>query len=84
MNAVYSYPNLYEHFYCLTDYLQSRWTGLAGILYACSDHVVTNGVYITLTDIFLFLYPVYGKNIKEDWLVEQNALLLDPLGLNLP
>lgn len=61
MNAVFSYPTLYEK--CL---LSSR-TGLAGIiLYACPEHMVTNGVYITLPVSTYSCTLSMEKEIKED------------------
>lgn len=70
--------------YRLKNYLKSSRTGLAGIiLYACSERVVTNGVYITLPVSTHSCTLCMEKEIKEDWFVEQKLLLLDLLSLQL-
>lgn len=68
MNAVCSYPTLYENVILSgKNLLQSCHTGLAGILlYACPEHMVTNGVYITLPVSTYFCTLCMEKEIKED------------------
>lgn len=54
-------------FYRLKNYLKSSRTGLAGIiLHACYEHVVTNGVYITLPVSIYSCTLCMEKEIKED------------------